>query len=81
MSALFVNKNLPSYSGLIFSKFQQQLSIKIHVNLAPDVQNMFASKYFLSAINYFVNKYGYGYPIVHSVTMVMTSSNGLMMSL
>ena len=40
MSALFVNKNLPSYSGL---KLQQQFSFKIHGNLAPDIQNMFAN--------------------------------------
>ena len=47
MSVLFVNKYLPSYSGLIFSKLQQKFSFKIHVNLAPDVQNMLpASKYF-----------------------------------
>ena len=58
MSALFVNKNLPSYSGLIFSKLEQKFSFKIHVNLAPDVQNMFANfKVFLSAKNYFVNNF------------------------
>ena len=58
MSALFVNKNLPSYSGLIFSKLQQKFSFKIHVNLVPDVQNMFASfQVFLSARNYFVNNF------------------------
>ena len=43
MSSLFINKNLPSYSGLIFSKLQKKFSFKIHVNLAPDVQNMFAN--------------------------------------
>ena len=54
----FVNKNLPSCSGLIVSKLQQKFSFKIHVNLAPDVQNMFASfKVFLSARNYFVNNF------------------------
>ena len=58
MSALFVNKNLPSYSGLIFSKLQQKFCFKFHVNLAPDVQNMFASfQVFLSARNYFVNNF------------------------
>ena len=36
ISALFVNKNLLSYSGLFFSKLQQKFSFKIHVNLAPD---------------------------------------------
>ena len=43
MSALFVNKYLQLYSGLIFSKLQQQFSFQIHVNLAPDVQNMCAN--------------------------------------
>ena len=58
MSALFVNKDLPSYSGLIFSKLQQKSSIKILVNLAPDVQNMFASfQVFVSVRNYFVNNF------------------------
>ena len=58
MSALFVNKNLQSYSGLIFSKLQQQFSFEIHGNLAPDVQNMFANfQVFLSARNYFVNNF------------------------
>ena len=54
----FVNKNLPLYSGLIFSKLQQMFSFKIHVILAPDVQNMFASfQVFLSARNYFINNF------------------------
>ena len=61
MSALFVNKNLPSYSGLIFSQLQHKFSFKIHVlrvNLVPDVQNMFASfQVFLSARNYFLNNF------------------------
>ena len=57
LSFYFVCKKcLPSYSGLIFLKLQQKFSFKIHVNLAPDVQNMFASfQVFLSARNYFVN--------------------------
>ena len=58
MSALFVNENLPSYSGLFFFKTPANFSIKIHVNLAPDLQNMFANfKVFLSARNYFVNNF------------------------
>ena len=58
MSALFLNKNPPSNSGLFFSKLQQKISFKIHVNLAPDVQNMFANfQVFLSARNYFVNNF------------------------
>ena len=58
MSALFVNKNLPPYSGLIFSKLQRQFSFKIHVNLAPDVQNMCANcQWLLSARNYFVDNF------------------------
>ena len=58
MSALFVNKNLPPYSDLIFSKLQQQFSFKIHVNLATDVQNMCVNfQWFLSARNYFVDNF------------------------
>ena len=55
ISAFFVKENHPSYFGLIFSKLQQKFSFKIHVNLVPDVQNMFANfQIFLSARNYFV---------------------------
>ena len=54
MSALFVNKT----SSLIFSKLQQQFSFKVHVNLAPDVHNIFANfQVFVSAKNYFVNNF------------------------
>ena len=58
MSALFVNKNLQSYSDLVFSERQQKFAFKIRVNLAPDVQNVFANfQVFLSARNSFVSNF------------------------